>query len=155
MTDTVKIDNFIEELGKMTISLAQIAGDLPTPKTPIVCYLSDSKTSTGAFTYTLPSGYTIDDFDEVYLEIKYFEGSDPGVIWTCYTEALPLKLQETGVNIGFTKAISYISTPIRYIWLNWGMRNTDVQDKQIRIFSFPSPSGTDDIVGVRLVGVVH
>ena len=155
MTNTVEIEKLIDTLGDMVLSLAQIAGDLPTPKQPIVCYLSDNKMDTGAFTYTIPSGYSIEDFDEVYLEIKYFEGSDSGTIWTCYTEPLPLKLQEIGVNMMFTKVINYVSTPIRYIWLSWGMRNTDIQNKQVRIFSRPNPDGVDDIVSVRLVGVVH
>ena len=153
MTNTIQIENLKEELGKMTISLAEIAGDLPTPKNPIVCYLSEEKTTGGAFTYTIPSGYTIDDFDKVYLEVKYTM-SDPNTIWVTHSDFIPLKLINSGVNMNFLKMITFTTTPNRGISFSWGMRNTDVENKQIRLFTFPTPSGVDDVISVRLMGEV-
>lgn len=70
MTDTIHIDNLIEELGKMTLSLAQMAGDLPTPKQFKVASLYDNNiTTAGSYALSAPEGYELSDLKGIFLQV--------------------------------------------------------------------------------------
>lgn len=106
MTDTVKIDNLIEELGKMTLSLAQIAGDLPTAKPYKVATLHNSNiTTAGSYTLSAPEGYSFSDLKGVFLQVcvmadtlnpanLFFMNTSPvwvGITPIPYQERIPCK----------------------------------------------------------------
>lgn len=70
MTKTVEIDDLIDTLGKIVISLSQISGDLPIPIAPLNTFIYDGNiTNNGVYPLIIPDGYTLSDLKEICFEV--------------------------------------------------------------------------------------
>ena len=149
MTDTVKIDNLIEELGKITISLAQIAGDLPTPKQFKVAPLHNSNiTTAGSYALSAPEGYSLSDLKGVFLQVcvmadtlnpanLFFMNTSPvwnGITPIPYQERIPCKYDANEA----------------YDTISWG-----IQASGDNIEAVISSMSNINVVSIRVIGIFY
>lgn len=151
MTDTVQIDNLIEELGKITIALAQIAGDLPTPKAYKADYIYNGNiTRSGNYDIVFPSGYTFDDLKAVYLEVCFINELNPENLF--FTKTAPIIIG-AGQSSDQFRLVTTESSQLKFDFITWTVfRRADLDISKIMINQF---QGGTSILSVRPVGIFY